>query len=75
MNAKKEEKKIVKRGRPKKNIIWVGLGLRAHREEADLIDRAVALQAKRLCMVPSRNDFCLRASMAAAKKELSMTGE
>lgn len=76
MNIKKKKvkkKKMATVGRPRKNSpAWVHLGLRVNKDEAGLIARAVAHEAERLHLMPSQNSFCLRASVAAAKKELGI---
>jgi uncharacterized protein (DUF1778 family) len=72
MNTKKKEKKAAKRGRPKKNIIWAHLGLRVNMEEAALIAQATQHEAARLHLAVSKNNFCLRACVEAAKKELAL---
>lgn len=65
---KKSEKKKV--GWISKDPAFAELGLRASKEDAALIQRAVESEAKRLRIVPSRNRFCLLACIAAAQKEL-----
>lgn len=65
-----------KPGRPKgKNPAFVEMGLRGTPAEMDLIQRAVVKNAARRHVAPSRNNYCLRAAITAAKKELGMTDE
>jgi len=67
-------KKMKKVGRPRSTQTYVELGLQATPEERDLIDKGVTAEAERLGLRPkSRNNFCLRAALAAAKKELRIT--
>lgn len=64
------------KGRPKgKSPSYVEMGLRATPEECGLIQRATEAEAARLHVVASRNNFCLRASLAAAKRELGIVDE
>ena len=78
MTTKKivKRKKMKKVGRPKgKSPSYVELGLRATVDEADLIQRASEKNAARRHVIVSRNSFCLRAAIAAAKKELGVVDE
>lgn len=64
------------KGRPKgKTPDYVELGLRVTKEDYRLIQRGTELEAKRLRILVSRNNFCLRAALAAAQKELDIAGE
>lgn len=64
---------MAKVGRPKgKSPTYVDLGLRATIPEYELIQKAAEKNAARLHIVVSRNNFCLRAVVAAAKKELGI---
>jgi hypothetical protein len=66
-------KKMAKAGRPKgKSPSYVELGLRATKAEFDLIQQATEKNAERRHVIVSRNNFCLRAAIAAAKKELGI---
>lgn len=70
---KAPKKKMKKRvGRPRVDKTYVELGLRATIEERSLIDRAIEAETKRIGFSGSRNSYCLRAAVAAAKKELSL---
>lgn len=64
-----KKKMAAKVGRPRVGKTYVGLGIRATPEERDLIDEAAGIEAERLGLTRSRNNFCLRAILAAAKKE------
>lgn len=65
-----------KAGRPKRvGPEYIELGLRATKPEYDLIQEATKKNAARLHVIPSRNNFCLRAALAAAKKELGIVDE
>lgn len=67
---------MAKAGRPKgKSPAYVELGLRATVSELDLIQRATEQNAARRHVVVSRNNFCLRAAIAAAKKELGIVDD
>jgi uncharacterized protein (DUF1778 family) len=68
-------KKMVKLGRPKSHKTFVELGLRATTEERTLLDKATVVEAKRLGITGSRNNFCMRAAIAAAKKELRIVDD
>jgi uncharacterized protein (DUF1778 family) len=68
-----KKKMTAKVGRPRTAKSYVPLGIRATIEERDFIDEAKDLEAKRLGLVPSRNNFCLRAILAAAKEEKDRT--
>lgn len=64
------------KGRPKgKGPKYVELGLRATDQECKLIQDATESEAKRLHVVASRNNFCLRAALAAAKRELGIVDD
>lgn len=64
---------MAKAGRPKgKSPSYVELGLRATKAEFDLIQQATEKNAERRHVIVSRNNFCLRAAIAAAKKELGI---
>jgi uncharacterized protein (DUF1778 family) len=70
------KKKMKKVGRPRGTKTYVELGLQATPEERDLIDKGATAEAQRLgWRTKSRNNFCLRAALAAAKKELRDAGE
>lgn len=61
------------KGRPKgKSPSYVELGLRSTLHECELIQRATEAEAARLHVILSRNNFCLRAALAAAKRELGI---
>lgn len=67
---------MAKVGRPKgKSPSYVELGLRAIRSEYELIQQATEKNAARRHVVASRNNFCLRAAVAAAKKELGIVDD
>jgi len=67
---------MAKAGRPKgKSPSYVELGLRATKAEYDLIQQATEKNAERRHVIASRNNFCLRAAIAAAKKELGLVDE
>lgn len=55
-----------------RNPNFVEFGLRASIEEGKLINEAAAKEAKRLNIFASRNNFILRAVLAAAKKEMDI---
>lgn len=65
---------MAKRGRPKSTTrpTYAEMGLRGTIQERELIDRAVPIEAARLGLSPSRNSFCIRAALAAAKRELGI---
>lgn len=64
---------MAKAGRPKGKIpSYAELGLRATVSEAELIQQATEKDAARRNVPISRNNFCLRAAIAAAKKELGI---
>jgi len=74
MTTKKKAKS--KPGRPKRQTAhYVELGLRATPVEYDLIQSATEKNAARRHVIASRNNFCLRAAVAAAKKELGLVDE
>jgi hypothetical protein len=76
MTAKKKVKrnKMATKGRPKgKNPSYVEMGLRGTAQECELIQRGTVAEAARLHVVVSRNNFCLRAALAAAKRELGIS--
>jgi hypothetical protein len=78
MTTKKKvkRKKMAKAGRPKgKSPSYVELGLRATIPEFELIQQATEKNAARRHVVVSRNNFCLRAAVAAAKKELGIVDD
>jgi uncharacterized protein (DUF1778 family) len=68
-------KKMKKVGRPKLDKVYVEIGLRVTPEERAILKRGAVAEAARLGITASRNGFCLRASMAAAKKELRDAGQ
>lgn len=71
-----KKKKMGSRGRPKgKSPDYIELGLRVTKEDYRLIQRGTDLEAKRLHILVSRNNFCLRAALAAAEKEREIAGE
>jgi hypothetical protein len=73
IKKKARRKKMAKAGRPKgKSPSYVELGLRATKAEYDLIQQATEKNAERRHVIASRNNFCLRAAVAAAKRELGM---
>jgi len=64
---------MAKAGRPKRvGPEYIELGLRATKSEYDLIQAATARNALRRHVIPSRNNFCLRAALVAAKKEFGI---
>lgn len=65
---------MARRGRPTiaNKPTYVELGLRVTTADRKLIDEAVPLEAARLGVAASRNSFCLRAALVAARKELGM---
>jgi uncharacterized protein (DUF1778 family) len=74
MTIKKKAKS--KAGRPKgKSQSYVELGLRVTKAEYDLIQQATEKNAERRHVIASRNNFCLRAAVAAAKKELGLVDD
>ncbi len=71
--AKSKTKKKVGWKSSKGNPAFTELGLRVSVEDADLIQAAVESEASRLRFaITSRNNFCVRAVVAAAKKELDL---
>lgn len=59
------------KGRPKgRTSDYVEMGLRGTRDECELIQRGAELEAARLNLVASRNNFCLRAALSAARREI-----
>jgi hypothetical protein len=78
MTTKKKarRKKMAKAGRPKgKSPSYLELGLRATKAEYDIIQEATEKNAARRNVPVSRNNFCLRAAIAAAKKELGLVDD
>lgn len=71
MSATPKSKKSPGRPKGKKNA-FVELGLRATVPEFDLIQKATEKNAERLHIPVSRNNYCLRAAIAAAKQELGL---
>jgi uncharacterized protein (DUF1778 family) len=55
------------------NPDFTELGLRVLIHQADLIQQAAEAQAARLSIQVSRNNFCARAVIDAAEKELGRT--
>lgn len=66
---------MAKRGRPPGKPPYVELGLRATVPEFELIQRGFEHQNDRLHLNSSRNSFCLRAALMAAKRELGIEEE
>lgn len=60
------------KGRPARGQLreTIEMGLRGTREEAEIIQRGAELEAARMRIPLSRNNFCLRASLAQAKIEI-----
>lgn len=67
---------MAKAGRPKgKSPSYLELGLRATKAQYDIIQEATEKDAERRNVPISRNNFCLRAAIAAAKKELGIVND
>lgn len=67
-------KKAKRKWRPSKsNPLYTQLDFRVLVVDADLIQDAAEAEADRLSVPVSRNTFCARAIVAAAKKELART--
>lgn len=67
-------KKAKRKWSPSKRYpLYTQVDFRVLIEDADLIQDAVEAEADRLSIPISRNTFCVRAVVAAAKKELART--
>lgn len=73
----KRKKMATAKGRPPKTDAPenVELGLRGTREQRDFIMRGAELEAKRLNIYASRNNFCLRACLRAAQVEIDLAAK
>jgi len=69
--VKKSTKKKIGWRASKGNPDYTELGLRASTQEATLIQQASEKEAARLKIPHSRNNYCLRAVLAVAEKEMA----
>lgn len=86
MDKKKATPEVRRRGKPsefgigkkqwrpsRSNPAYTDFVIRVLMDEADLIQTATEAEAERLSTPSSRNNYCVRAIVAAAKKELART--